>query len=143
MNKKLKITAIVLGSLCVLAIVAVVLALNSGVQTWAVRKAAAGQPGTKVEVSRVSAGFSAAEVNDFQFEQDGMVVTAKGVNAKYSAWEFIRGRGVNADSVSVDNLVVDMRKMQAAGPGKAAPAPGTPATATPPSKPTKKPAKCR
>ena len=40
--KKLKITAIVIGSLCALAVIAVVLALNSAVQTWAVRKAVAG-----------------------------------------------------------------------------------------------------
>ena len=138
MNKKIKISAIVLGSLGVLAVIAVVLALNSAVQTWAVRKAVAGQPGTKIEVSRVSAGFSEADVNDFQFEQDGMVVTAKGVNAKYSAWDFIRGRGVNADSVSVDDLVVDMRKMQPAGTSKAAATSGTqtPAPSSPPAKPT-------
>ncbi|MDP3073148.1 MAG: hypothetical protein Q8N18_22835 [Opitutaceae bacterium] len=111
--KKIKITALVLGSLCALVVIAVVLALNSAVQTWAVRKAVAGQPGTKVEVSRVSAGFSAAEVNDFQFEQDGMIVTAKGVSAKYSAWDFLLSRRVNADSVTVDDLVVDLRKAQA------------------------------
>ncbi|MBL9201599.1 MAG: hypothetical protein JNL39_13905 [Opitutaceae bacterium] len=134
MNKKLKISGIVIGSICALGVVAVVLALNSGVQTWAVRKAASGQPGTKVEVSRVSAGFSAAEVNDFQFEQDGMVVTAKGVNAKYSAWDFLTSRRVNADSVSVEDLVVDLRKVQPA-PAGGKPAPGAPASG-PAAKPT-------
>ncbi|MBL9189348.1 MAG: hypothetical protein JNK23_17830 [Opitutaceae bacterium] len=127
--KKLKITAIVIGSLCALAVIAVGLALNSAVQTWAVRKAVAGQPGTKIEVSRVSAGFSETDVNDFQFEQDGMIVTAKGVNAKYSAWDFIRSRRINADSVTVDDLVVDLRKAQPApaSTGKTAPPSSAPA----------------
>lgn len=134
MNKKIKTTALVVGSLGALFILALGLALTPAVQTWAVRKAAGGQPGTKLEVSRVAAGFSAAEVNDFQFEQDGMIVTAKGVNAKYSAWDFLRSRRVNADTVTVEDLVVDLRKVQpAAGTtGKTAPSSSSPAPAAKP-----------
>lgn len=118
--KKLKITAIVVGALGLLAVVALVLALTPAVQTWAVRRAVAGQQGAKIDVAHVDAGFSAAEVKDFQFEQDGMVVTAKGVNAKYSAWDFLKSRRVNADTVSVEDLVVDLRKVQPAASAPAA-----------------------
>lgn len=130
--KGLKIAAYVVGGLAVLTVITVAVALSSSFQTWAVRKAVAGQPGMKIGVSSVSAGLSAADVADFSFAQDGMVVTAKGVSARYSAWDYVSGGRVNVDSVDVSDLVIDLRKTPPA-PG-AASTPGATAAGTPPAK---------
>ncbi|WP_414660484.1 AsmA family protein [Horticoccus sp. 23ND18S-11] len=122
--KALKISAIVVGGVVVLLAIVVALAFTSSVQTWAVRKAVAGQPGMTIEVSRVAAGLSAADISDFRFTKDGMIVTAKSVSARYSASDYIKHKRINADSVTVDELVVDLRN---AKPAPAA-APAGPAT---------------
>src|SRR5215212_3770365 len=103
--KGLKILGIVLAGVLVLLGIAVAIALMPSVQTWAVRKAVAGQPGVEMNVTRVAAGFSGAEVNELRYVKDGMVVTLKGVSAKYSAWDYIRSKRINADSVVIDELV--------------------------------------
>lgn len=118
--KALKILAWVVGSIAVLVAVLLILALTPGVQTWAVRKAVAGQPGMTVELDRVAAGFSSAEISNLRYAKDGIVVTAKAVTAKYSAWDYITKSRVNADQVLVKDLVVDLRNPAPA----AKPAPG-------------------
>src|SRR4051795_6365419 len=102
--KGLKIFGFVVGGILVLVAVLVALALTPAVQTWAVRKAVAGQPGTTIEVARVAAGPSAANITEFRYAKDGMVVTAKGVSAKYSAMDYLTKKRINADSVNVDDL---------------------------------------
>lgn len=107
--KAAKIVGIVFGGLLVLVAVVAIVALLPGVQTWAVRKVVADQPGMKIEVGRVAAGFSAAKIDQVRLEQNGMVITAKGVSADYSAWDYIAGNKINADQVTVEDLVVDLR----------------------------------
>ena len=141
--KRLKIVGYIVGGGIVLVALVLALALSSGVQTWAVRKAAAGQKDVKMEVTRVDAGLSGAAVSDLRFEKDGIVVTAKGVSAKYSAWDYLRNRQLNAEDVSVDELVVDLRNAKSPPSG---PAPGGATTVTPtpaspsPTTPAAKPA---
>ncbi len=140
MKKSLKISGYIVGGGVLLVAIALSLALTSSVQTWAVRKATSDQKGMKVDIARVAAGFSGADVSDLRFEQDGMIITAKGVSAKYSAWDFIKSRKLNADDVSVQDLVVDMRNVTrspapAGGPGAAVP-PGTKTPAAATAKPT-------
>jgi len=125
--KGLKILAVVLGGIVVLVALALVVAFNSSFQTWAVRKAVAGQPGMTLEVAKVSAGLSSADIIGLKFAQDGMVVSAKSVNAKFSAWDFITADKINVDSVVLDGLEVDVR--QTAAPVSTAPA--TPAGTAP------------
>ena len=132
--KRLKILGLVVGGLALVVVVVLVLAFTPAVQTWAVRKAGAGQPGRTIEVSRVDAGLSAAAVSDFRFTQDGMIVTVKGVSAKYSAWDYLKSGRINAANVDVQDLVVDMRNVtSAATPATAKnPAPQSSATAAKP-----------
>lgn len=140
--KGLKIAGIVVGSIAVLCGLVLALALTSGVQTWAVRKAVAGQPGMTLEVAKVAVGFSAAEITDLRLTKDGVVVTAKSITAKYSAWDYLTKNRINADRVAVEDLFVDLRNAKptaaAAGSpattstavnGKAVPSPGTTAAA--------------
>lgn len=129
--KALKITGLVVAGLVVLGAILLGLALTPALQTSAVRKAFAGQPGVTMEVNRVAAGFSNAEIVNLRYVQDGIVVTAKGVTAAYSALDYLAGNRVNADSLTIDELVVDLRNPT---PPPAAPAAQTapPAAAKPP-----------
>ncbi len=61
------------------------LALQSGVQTWAARKALATQPDYKASVGKVSAGFQTLDLHDLHFERYGAVVTLPKVSAEFSA----------------------------------------------------------
>jgi len=124
--KALKIVGLVLGSIVLLLIVVIALALTPAVQTWAVKKAVAGQPGTTIDFSRVAAGLSAADISDLRFEKDGMVVTAKGVSARYSAMDYLSKNLANAESVTFNDLVIDLRNVKPAPPASGSPP--TPAT---------------
>ena len=112
--KRLKIVGFIVGGIVVLAAVLLALAFTPSVQTWAVRKAVAGQPGMTIEVARVDAGLSSAKISDLRFVQNGLVVTAKDISAKYSAWDYISGKKINVDSVAVQDLVVDLRNVKPA-----------------------------
>lgn len=112
--KGLKILAIVVIAGVVLVAVAVAVAFNSSFQTWAVRKAVAGQPGLTLEVSRVSAGLSGAEISDLRLVKDGAIVSARNVTAKFSAWDYLTSDRVNVELVNVDQLEVDVRNAKPA-----------------------------
>ena len=124
--KALKISAFVLGGLTLLTVIAVALALNSGVQTWAVRKALAGQPGLALTVDRVSAGTSSAQITGLRIEQDGTILSADEITAAYSAWDYLTGGLIVVDSAALKGLTLDLR----AAPVAATPAGNPPATPT-------------
>ncbi|MBI5766259.1 MAG: hypothetical protein HZA93_00570 [Verrucomicrobia bacterium] len=107
---RLKIVLIVAASLVVVAVVAVALAFSAGVQTWAVRRALAGQPDVKIAVGSVSAGLSSAVVRDVRVEQRGTIVVAREVTAAYSATDYVFGRRINVGSVALRGVEVDLRK---------------------------------
>ena len=73
--KPVRILLIALGALAAVLILAVVLALNSGVQTWAARKAIAGQPGVQATLGSLSAGLNRIELKDVRAVQAGAVIT--------------------------------------------------------------------
>src|SRR5258708_22906161 len=95
------------------------LALMPSVQTWAVRKAVAGQPGLSIEVGRVAAGFSAASLTDVRVVKDGAIITAKEFSAKYSAWDYLLHHRINVGDVSSQDLVLDLRQATPAASGSA------------------------
>ncbi len=147
--KGLKIVALSLGALALLGILVVVLALTPSVQTWAVRKALADTPGITIEVGRVAAGWSEAELNDLRVAQPGTIITARLAKARYSLGDFLSGRKINAEQVTVEDVVVDLRPPAAPGrspvpsgapnvgtprpsPGTPPPAPAPGGTTTPP-----------
>jgi hypothetical protein len=118
--KALKILGLIFGSIVVLVLLLVGAAFVPAVQTWAVRKAVSGQPGLKLEVSRVSAGLSSTEISDLRFVQDGLVVTARRVFASYSVWDYLAHKQVNIGQVAIQNLDVDTRQMAATSVAPAA-----------------------
>lgn len=131
--KGLKIFAWVVGGAVLLFALIVGLALTPGVQTWAVRRAIAGQPGVTIAVDRVAAGFSSAAITGLKITQDGAILSLPSVTAKYSAWDFLTKKKIAADDVSIRDIVIDLRHAPAAATGKPlAPQTGTPTTTTPP-----------
>jgi hypothetical protein len=121
--KVLKIAALVVGGVLLLAVLLVGVALMPSVQTWAVRRALAGRPGVAITIGRVAAGPSATTLQDLRVEQNGLVVTARSVSARYSPWDYVLHQRVTVDAVAVGGLVVDARQVAAAP----SPAPGAPA----------------
>src|ERR1044071_7101709 len=107
--KGLKVLAIVFAAAAVLLVAVVILAFTPAVQTWAVRRAVADQPGMKIEIGRVAAGLSDGEVRDLKITKDGMVITAKSANAHYALMQFVTQKRLNADQITVEDLVVDLR----------------------------------
>jgi len=65
------------GSLAVGALLfgVVILAFNSGVQTWAVRRAVAAQPDFKMEIGRVSVGLKRVELTQVRLWRPGLSLT--------------------------------------------------------------------
>ena len=70
--------------LVVVVLLVGVLALNSGVQTWAARKALAGLPGLKGTLGEVAIGFQSVELNNLELEQAGAVITLPSLTAELS-----------------------------------------------------------
>lgn len=127
--KALRIVGFLVGGLILVVAILIGVALIPSVQTWAVRKAVADQPGLKLEVGRVAAGLSAADISDLHVVQDGMVITAKSVTARYSAWDYLFGGKINVEFANIQDVVVDLSKVP---PAPAASSPGTGTKSTPP-----------
>ena len=131
--KSLKIAGFIVGTLAVLAVLAVTAALSSPVQTWAFRKAVAGTPGMTIEVTTIAAGFSAAQVTGLRFAQNGLIVTASSISTRHSAWAYLTGRRIDVDELVIKDLAVDLRPAAPPAASNAtttAPA-GSPPAATP------------
>lgn len=141
--KALKILVGILITIVVLIAIAVGLALTPAVQTWAVRKATANQPGLTLDVQHVAVGLSGADLDRVHVVKDGMIINADHVSSKYTAWDFISHRKINVDDLTVDGLVVDLSHPAAAPAsehaGTETPASGK-ATSTKSSNPTAEPA---
>jgi len=74
----MKLSRILLfGSLALAALLVgvVILAFNSGVQTWAVRRAVAAQPDFKMEIGRVSVGLDRVEITQVRLLRPGLSLT--------------------------------------------------------------------
>jgi len=74
--KPVRILLFTIGGLLTALLVVVALAFNSGVQTWAARKAMAAQPGLRGALGAVSVGWDRVEVQAMRIEQNGAVFTA-------------------------------------------------------------------
>ncbi|MFM8334638.1 MAG: hypothetical protein ACKODK_03685 [Opitutaceae bacterium] len=116
--KAAKIVVIALGSLLALVVIAGAVALSSGFQTWAVRKALAGQPDLNLEVGEVAAGFSSATVRGVKLKQPGLALEVGEVSARYSAWAYLSGSKIDVDEIDVKGIALDLRPTPASAPGK-------------------------
>lgn len=120
---------ILLAILLVLAVAGLAVGLTPSFQRWAVLRAVAGQPGLKLELNRVSAGFSHLSVEGLRAEQAGVKVQLARLEADYSLWAFLLGQRIELARVAVDDLMVDASQFargqpEAASAGGSAMAPG-------------------
>lgn len=95
MKKPVRPLLLTAGFCVVALLVAAGLAFNSGVQTWAARRALAGQPQLKAKVGRVAAGFQAVALHDIELEQNGAVITLPSVAADLSVIDAGLKRKIN------------------------------------------------
>lgn len=117
--KTAKIALIALGSLLALVVIAGAVALSPGFQTWAVRKALAGQPELNLEVGEFAAGLSSATVRGVKMKQPGLALEVGEVSARYSAWAYLSGGKIDVDEIDVKGIAVDLRATPAAPAGPA------------------------
>lgn len=73
--KPVRILLLSIGVLVTALSVVVGLAFNSGVQTWAARKAMAAQPGLRGTLGAFSVGLERVELQSMRIEQNGAVLT--------------------------------------------------------------------
>jgi hypothetical protein len=128
MKKPVRLLLLGTGLLVTLFLLGAGLAFHSGVQTWAARKALAGQPALKATVGKVSAGFKTLELHDLHFEQDGAVIELPHFLAEFSVIDAGLNEKVNLRRLVVKGWTMDLTKYQAAGKsGTPAGVPASPA----------------
>ena len=89
--KRFRLPVLVAGALGVLLVLGVAVVFTSTFQTWAVRRAIKSEPGLKLTIESVSAGFNRVEVKNLRYELDGAILTAPLVEAEMplfpAAWD--------------------------------------------------------
>lgn len=109
--KSVRPLLVTLAVIFALVVVAVVLAFTPSVQQWAVRRAVAGQPGLTLDFARLSAGPNRASLENVRFEQDGLIIKAAQVDARYSAWEFLTARRLRIEDLRASGVDIDASQL--------------------------------
>lgn len=81
-----------LGAVLVLLLLALAVAFNSSVQTWAARRALAAQPGWSGSIGSVSAGLDQVRLTDVKIAKEGAVLTLPALETDLSLWSAARER---------------------------------------------------
>lgn len=129
--KTVRVLLFVVVALVVLLLVAAVLALNSGFQTWAVRKAVADQAGAQITLGRVDAGLHQTRLDDITVRTPKATLTLPGVVAEVPLLAAAR-KDVNVKRLVAHGWTVDLTAAASApapAPGAAVQAAGTQAAA--------------
>jgi hypothetical protein len=112
MKKSVRLLLVAATALIMLVAVLVGLALNSGVQTWAARRALAAQPGLKAEVGQVSAGFQTVELKNLRIERDGAIVTLPSLLAELPAIDAGLSRKIGIRKLVAKGWTIDLRNFK-------------------------------
>lgn len=115
--------AAVVGALGV-GLMAGVLAFNSGVQTYFVRRALAAHPELHASIGRVNAGWQHVEVEEIRIEQDGALLTLPRVEADLPLLSAAFG-----EKLLISRLVAGGWTLDLSVPARSAATPVTPADA--------------
>lgn len=133
--KLLRVFLIGAAAILVLLLIAVALAFNSSFQTWAARRALAGQPDLKASIGRVSAGLNRVELQDVRAEIDGAVLTLPALETELP----LLAAGLDK-KVAIHRLVAKGWKLDLTHAVAVAPAPASSSGAATPAKGTSAPA---
>ena len=131
--KAFRIVITIVIVLAALVALAVVVALIPAVQTWAVRKAVASQPGMKLDVGRVAAGFTSADLQNIRLVKDGIVLSATRVTASYSAWDYLLHKRITVDDLTASDLLIDAQSIATAPSAARSASPNPPTQSSTPS----------
>lgn len=132
--KASRVLAICVGVVFAIALLGVVVALNSSFQTWAARKALAKQPDLKASLESLSAGLKRVEVRDLRVETRGAVLTLPALNAELPVLTAAFKQRVQITRLIAKGWTLDLTHMESAAPaasGAGAP-PNTKAVSTMP-----------
>ncbi|HSI09313.1 MAG TPA: hypothetical protein VK985_12070, partial [Rariglobus sp.] len=90
--KPLRLLLIGLSAIALLLVLGVVLALNSGVQTWAAKKFAPATPELTVGIGHVNAGLNQTRVENIRVVQPGLVLTIPSAEVDVSVIDAAGGK---------------------------------------------------
>ncbi len=108
MKKSVRRLLIAVMLLVVVLLLTGLLALNSGVQTWAARTALAGQPGLKGKLGQVSADFQSVTLHDLELEQDGAIITLPSLSAELSVIDAALNQKITLRRVIAHGWTLDL-----------------------------------
>lgn len=91
-----------------------------GVQRWAVLRAAAAQPGLRLELASLSAGLTGAVATGVKLERGDLRVAAGRVEVRYAPWAWLTGRRIVLPRVAAEAVLVDVSRLPGATAGAAA-----------------------
>jgi len=121
MKKVLRVLLVCAGVALLLVAVAVVLAFQSPVQTWAARKAvASAPPGVEISIGRVSAGLNKTEVSGIRVRQPGLAFDLPSATVEVSLTGLMRGR-VDIKKIVAKGWTVDVSQPAPASEPTSAP----------------------
>ncbi len=118
--KYARLLLITLGVFAVVGALALTLALTPSLQRWAVLRAAAGQPGLKLEVEHVSAGFSTLSLHGVRLAQNGLLVQLDSLETDYSLVQLVFSRRLVIHQLTATGLMMDASRVSRAKAGAAA-----------------------
>lgn len=107
-----RVVVLSLGILAVLLLLAVGLAFNSSVQTWAARRALASQPQLNATIESVSVGLSSVELRGFRAESDGAVLTLPAMTAELPVAAAGLREQVAIKSLVAKGWILDLTKVK-------------------------------
>jgi hypothetical protein len=111
--KTVRVLLFVVVLLAVLIAIVVTLALNSGFQTWAARKAIGTPPGLAIALGRVDAGLQQTRVENVRVRTADVVVNVPSVVADVPLWAAAR-RKVNVHKLVAHGWTIDLTQRMAA-----------------------------
>ena len=121
MKKPVRLLLVAAAALTVVLLLALGLALHSGVQTWAARRALAAQPGLKARLGLLNAGFQTVELTDLHLERDGAIITLPSFHAELSVIDAGMNEKVNIRRLVARGWTLDLTHYQfPAAPKKSA-----------------------
>lgn len=128
MNRLLRFVLIGLVTLAGLLLVATLLAFTPAVQTWAARRALAGQPGYQITLGRVAAGLHAVKLESVRYQSGGAILDLPAAAADLSVIDAIGRDRLAIRSLVARGWVLDLTGANGTTPAAGA-APATPEAA--------------
>ncbi|MDB6165806.1 MAG: AsmA-like C-terminal region, partial [Lacunisphaera sp.] len=125
--KPARLLLVLLGVLALAGVAGAVLALKPSVQRSLLLRIAAKQPGLKLEVESVSAGFSHVALRGVTASKRGLTLKVGQLDADYSLWALLFSRRLEIHRLSASGLMINGGRISPVGAQAAAA--GAPAAA--------------